>query len=515
MKERNICLSAKTVDIAEHENFIEMVNRLCYYDDANLNDVCLPYTGCEEQAKVCASSLVNMPVQAKYIVSRNGDDDLGSHEAYIDEDGNMQFDTQSIGTHTEAWIEEAEVTTVKGETKKLPCLFAKARIWTRYPNIVATVKKLFESEDGLNSSWEIATKKYSYSDGIKTLTDYEFLGNTLLGSTVTPAYKGTSSAISVSQAELMIAEALSQDLSSVEDTKTNKEENELDNENVVVTSDENAEATTPVVEEAEVNVEEVAEENPEVSADEPKDEEEVEDKDDEEKSEVEASALTTHDLHSKLREACRAKVPGWGYIAFVFPEEHYLLYDMDESAELDYIKFNYTVNGDVVEVSDPENVTLSISVSAINETVANYEKSISEKDEVIVNASAEINELKAQITELSQYKEKFEQAEQERIAQELADKKEELISSIVKSGQITREEIAESEELTGYVNNLDKASLMALVGERLISSIEAKPETEISSAEVNTEVASVNLNANDDDNVTLNASKIMRDFIGK
>ena len=149
----------------------------------------------------------------------------------------------------------------------------------------------------------------------------------------------------------------------------------------------------------------------------------------------------------------------------MFPEERVVWCTYDGDSELDYLKFTYTVENDEVSVSDPEKVTLTISVKDINSTVSEYEKTIAEKDELIVNASSEIAELKAQNTELSQYKEKFTQIEQEKAESELAQKKEDLIASVVKSGQVTREEIEKSEELQGYVNTLDKKSLMALVGE--------------------------------------------------
>ena len=51
MKSEKICLASKTIDISEHENYIELTNRLCYYDDKNLNNVMLPYEGVEALVK--------------------------------------------------------------------------------------------------------------------------------------------------------------------------------------------------------------------------------------------------------------------------------------------------------------------------------------------------------------------------------------------------------------------------------------------------------------------------------
>ena len=157
-------------------------------------------------------------------------------------------------------------------------------------------------------------------------------------------------------------------------------------------------------------------------------------------------------------------------------------------------------------VSEPEKVTLTISVKDINTTISEYEKTISEKDELIVKASAEITTLKADNAELAEYKQKFTEMEQEKIAQ----KKEDLIASVIKSGQIAREEIEKSEELSGYVNELDKKSLMAIVGERLSASVDNPKETKVDTSEINELHIASNLNCEDTDAVSL-----MRKFINK
>ena len=173
MNSEKICLASKTIDISEHENYIELTNKLCYYDDKNLNNVMLPYKGVEEDAKRMASTLINMPLQAKYKKVR-GLDDLGGHELSVDKDGSVVWGTASIGTHTNAWIgEPEEVITVSGEKKILPCLYATARVWKRNSNIISAIKRLFSSAGGLNSSWEISTNSYEYSNGVKKLIDYE------------------------------------------------------------------------------------------------------------------------------------------------------------------------------------------------------------------------------------------------------------------------------------------------------------------------------------------------------
>ena len=519
MEFEKICFSSKAIDIAENDLYLEITNRLCYYDDKNLNNVMLPYKGFEESALENAKTLINMPVQAKYRKINNMDD-LGSHEMHVLPNGEVEFLTESIGTHISIEIKDDTVTTVSGDTKTLPCLFAKCRIWKRNSNMIAAVKRLYESDGGLNSSWEISTSEYEYKAGVKILKDYDFLANTFLGSTTTPAYNGTSKAISLSslsEDELLVAEALSLDLSENQtgtfdiNNEPEKEENSLKKDkNTVLSSDNNAEEVSTNTE----NVSDAATDvtNAESATAEAKVKEDKKDVTDNNTS-TETSALTSYDLRVRISKACRDKYDDWCWVVYLFPEEHEVWCEYDGESELDYLKFTYIVENDVVTVSEPEKVSLTVSVKDINTTISEYEKTIAEKDDLIVKASSEITSLKSENTELSQYKEKFTQMEQEKVAAELAQKKEDLIASVVKSGQITREEIEKSEEFSGYVENLDKKSLMAIVGERLSASVDKKNEAEIETSETKNDVH-VASNLNTDDEV-VDGATIMRNFLRK
>ena len=495
MNKENILLSSKTIDIAESDLWLELTNRMCYYDDKNLNNVLLPYKGVEDKALECAKTLINMPVQARY-KKIAGNDNLGSHEMRVDSDGDIVFETDSIGTHIDVWIEDTEVTTVSGETKVLPCLYAKKRIWKRNKNLINAIKRLYESENGLGSSWEIQTLEYSYKDGVKTLNDYVFLSDCLLGSNVTPAYNGTSKAISLSaldEQELMIAEALTQDMMCQNIQEKEEKTLEIEKENTTVSETEK-ENISDNVEQTEENV------SAEISVEDSKN-----------SVDTVVSELTDNDIYRKASVEINKKLSNdWGYIAFMFPESHEIWYNYGGDKELDYYKFTYEVNGEDVTVSEPEKVTLTVSVKDINSTVAEYEKTISEKDELIVKASAEITTLKADNAELAEYKQKFTEMEQEKIASELAQKKEDLIASVIKSGQITREEIEKSEELSGYVNELDKKSLMAIIGERLSASVSNETNSDVETSTVKDAHVSTNLNNEDTDAVS-----IMRRFLNK
>lgn len=541
MNAENICLASKTIDIADHENYIELTNRLCYYDAPNLNNVLLPYAGCEEDALRCAETLVNMPLQARYIKKKNMDD-LGSHELTFDKDGSANFNTASVGVHTKVWISEPEtVTTVQGETKELPCLYATARVWKRHKNVVAAIQRLFSTPQGLNSSWEIATNEFNFSHGIKKLTDYEFLGNTCLGSDITPAYNGTSKTIAMASleeqnAELLIAEALSQDLqdleSSIDNNEKIKEADILEDNKDLLSSEEvkEEEVSTEEVSEqptAEVNESANETETPKVESEtsetdeedekekeNPSDEEPTEkpenDEEDEKKekaetseSTTESSAMTTNDLIHKLNRAVYEANDDL-YVSHVFPEEHKLWARGWRMSELDYIEFSYSVEGDAVTLGEGVEVTLVASPKTINETVAELNQQISEKDDLILKSSEELTALKAEIAELSVFKSQIEEIEREKAEAEITAQREELIASVVKSGMITKEELETSEEMKQMVAELDKKSLMSIVGERLAMSMaekaetETKPEVETSTAKKTVHVAT---NLNNDDEV--------------
>lgn len=502
MNTENIYLASEIVEISESKTYLELTSRICYYDDTNSNGVLLPSENAEEKAQ----TLINMPVQAKYRTNVLGLPTFGGHEMYKDENGNISFKTESIGTHTEVYIENADVD-VHGTIKNLPCLYAKYRIWKRYENMVAAVRRLF-SLGKLYGSWEILISSYEFKDGVKRVSDYEFLANTLLGyEYASPSYGVDAKALSLSSTEndcLLVAEALSQDiLSQGLDTKNEaKEENNLQNNEVTQVAEENVEGTVVETPVAETPVEETTETSTETEATENKDETEV-------------SQLTEYDLRKKIREACRAKLDKWCWISFHFPVEKEVWLEVDgRESELDFVRMTYTVENDTITVSEPEEVKLTVSIAEVNTKIAELEAEVSTKDEAIIKSGEEIARLKTEISELSPFKEKFEQAEQERIENELKEKKDTLVSSITKSGLITKDEIEASEELKGYVDNLDEKSLKAILADRYIASLNDNT-TEISETqnEVETETASTNLDGLEDEQ--LDVKSIMKNYFGK
>ncbi len=476
MEKDKIYLASTAIELSEEEDkpYIELTNRLCYYGEANLNGVILPVEGAEEKAQ----TLINMPVQAKYKVAKDGKTpDLGGHEAYIDKDGDLCFATESIGTHISVEVKDDTVE-VNGEKKTLPCLFSTSRIWKRNKNIIKAIKSLFD-RGLLHSSWEISTKKYSFDEGIKTLVDYEFLGNALLGSTTPGAYPCAVALdmSSLEQSGLELAEAFTID----------KEENELAKKTIETEVSEEIEVTIPA-ESTEGVVAEVVEpvvETPEVT------EPITETSEASEETATETSALTVHDLRRRIGEACRQKHGDWCYVSFWFPEEHSVWCEYDNrKSDLDFLLFTYEVVDDAVTVSEPVPVSLTVSISEVN-------KVISEKDDALLKANETIQNLTTQVSALQPFKDAADKAELEKAEAEKAEKKNNLKAYAMKSGFISEEEMSENAEIAEMVENLNEAGIKAIIAERFMASLSGKVET--SSVETASAV-SVDLNSEEDEN---------------
>lgn len=477
----------------------------------NKNGVAIDRNGIESWL----STLKNKPLVGKIKMRFDGTYDFTSHNMKVvekvDEDGNkykdVEFDTNAFGSFFDIAIE-----TINDKEY----IVASCEIWKRFTKACEIIIKRIQ-EGTLHTSWEIAVEKSHQGivDGLMTkIIDVgRFIGHCLLAKDVSPAYD-SSGLLEIASAnyDVEFAEALSQDIISqgLDIENKAKEENNLQSNIETNVAEEETVVETPVANTAEQTTENETSEATQTN-------ETVESSEDntEQTKETEISALTEYDLRKKIREACRAKLDKWCWISFHFPVEKEVWLEVeDRESELDFVRMTYTVENDVITVSEPENVKLTVSVKDINITVSEYEKTIAEKDDLIVKASSEITSLKSENTELSQYKEKFTQMEQEKMAAELAQKKEDLIASVCKSGQITRDEIEASEEFSGYVDNLDKKSLMAIVGERLSASVGDKAKNDVETSETKSDVH-VASNLNNEDDEVVDKASIMRNFLRK
>ena len=492
----NIVFYSDQVYLSENSNPDSYIAKFIICDfGRNKNGVALDRNTIENWM----STLKNKPLVGKIKMRYDGEYDFTGHNVRevekVDENGNkyreVEFDTEAFGTFFDVAIE-----TINDKEY----IVASCEIWKRFTKACEIIVSRIQ-EGSLSTSWEISVEKSTQGiiDGLMTkiIQAGRFIGHCLLGKNVSPAYDSSGLLeIASTNYDMEFAEALSQDiLSQGLDIKNEaKEENNLQSNIETQVAEENVEETvveTPVADTTESSTETEVTEN---------------------KDETEVSQLTEYDLRKKICEACRAKLDKWCWISFHFPVEKEVWLEVDgRESELDFVRMTYTVENDTITVSDPEDVKLTVSIAEVNTKIAELEAEVSTKDEAIIKSGEEIARLKTEISELSPFKEKFEKAEQERIENELKEKKETIISSITKSGLITKDEIEASEELKGYVDNLDEKSLKAILADRYIASL-SENNTEVSETktEVETETASTNLDGLEDEQ--LDVKSIMKSY---
>ena len=495
----NIVFYSDQVYLSENSNPDSYIAKFIICDfGRNKNGVALDRNTIENWM----STLKNKPLVGKIKMRYDGEYDFTGHNVRevekVDENGNkyreVEFDTEAFGTFFDVAIE-----TINDKEY----IVASCEIWKRFTKACEIIVNRIQ-EGSLSTSWEISVEKSTQGiiDGLMTkiIQAGRFIGHCLLGKNVSPAYDSSGLLeIASTNYDMEFAEALSQDILSQGLDKENeaKEENNLQSNIETQVAEENVEETvveTPVADTTESSTETEVTEN---------------------KDETEVSQLTEYDLRKKICEACRAKIDKWCWISLHFPEKKEVWLEVDgRESELDFVRMTYTVENDTITVSDPEDVKLTVSIAEVNTKIAELEAEVSTKDEAIIKSGEEIARLKTEISELSPFKEKFEKAEQERIENELKEKKDNLVSSITKSGLITKDEIEASEELKGYVDNLDEKSLKAILADRYIASL-SENNTEVSETktEVETETASTNLDGLEDEQ--LDVKSIMKNYFGK
>lgn len=414
MHKERIVLSSQSVALAEYKTYLLLENRVCYYGAPNANGVSLSL----ETAEQYAQTLVDMPVYAKYVPNMNGDPSFGGHEAYLDEDGEVAFDTIAIGVHTSVDVRPDVVETAEGKYETLPCLFATQKIWTRNKNIVAAVKRLF-TEGKLYNSWEISYDTCRYIEGgQKELIDYTFEGNCFLGvdNFNFPAYGPDAKVISLSDlqksdAAMLVATAAAKDVAEANmndeeggEQRMNIDEKIVENENAEVntSNSEVVEGQTDETQEVETSVEEVVEaEEAEIVESSEEDEENAESK--EEAPVDEPSEEAEEDSHEKSEE------------------------------------------------SDSATSTIEILTDRLTEMA----KALRESQE--------------EIERLNSVLEKYLAAEKEtKIA--------ELRKYVQDSGCFSEDEI-EGDEISSLISDLDKASLAEMIADRTVEAVRKNSET--------------------------------------
>ena len=476
------------------------------------------------------STLVDKPVVGKVSISSNGVADFESHNLRIvtKKKGNKtykeaEFDTTPFGHFVAASIETAE------DGKEY--IYADAVLYKRYKNAIGVLERRIDNKETISTSWEIAveqnTPKVVNGKIIKLIQKGRFLAHCFLGANVEPAFDESGLLAVAATEEQELDVALSQDcldnldVSSDIQNSTEKEENTMEvKEQIVVESAEqvdetvNTEASNSVEEtndnvNAEVQVEEAAEgetsqseQNESVQAEESLDEN------------AEVSALTVRDLRLRLEEAFRCN-DKYGWIFMLFPVDNVAWFEeCDRKSETEFVEVKYTVENDKVTITERNPVSLTVSPREINQVVA-------QKDNAIIEMSAQIKTLNETVDTLKPYKTKVEEIEKaEREAQFENDKKE-LSEYALSSGYISQEELETSEEIKGYIEKLDKTSIKSLISDRIVSAALAakntqEVETSASNTDANTNIQ-INLNIEEanEKKADVDAFAIIKRYLGK
>lgn len=515
---RNICCS----EITEHPDHYLAKFVICDFS-VNGNQVALN----RETIERWMSTLVGNPLVGKLVVAPKGELDFSGHNMKVvtrkDADGNeyktAEFDTDAFGSFQSVGIEKIDDTDF---------IVASCKIWKRYPKACATILRRIESGT-LNTSWEIdvlkAHKGIVGGRMAKIIDDGVFTAHCLLGANVEPAYK-CSKLLEVAETDfgLELANAYIEDtkeISNIEsnekeaknlklnkdkETQTAQVENPTETEQAEQTATESTtEPTTPAepdVQTSEEGGETPPPTEPETST-EPAGEPEPE-------STTETSSLTGRDLYMKLEDAV-SKISSDYYMTDMFPEDHTIwCKKWGYMNELDYIMFPYAVEGDEVSLGEPQNITLTVSVSQVN-------TKIDELNKTVASLNTELQSAKDEIAELTPYKEQAEKAAAEKAEAELAQKKENLRQYAISSKMITEAELTGEGEFASMIENLDEAGINGVIASRCVEAAKKAPaEKKIETSEVH-KSESIKLNLNETKYNTTNANKrdAWREYLGK
>lgn len=487
----SVILESSIIEISEltsHPDYLQAKFVISDFD-TNKNGVRLNRDTIEEWM----STLVGSPLLGKITKKLNKKDDFSSHEMKIvsfkGDDGKTHkkavFDTSAFGVFTDISIEEVN---------DVECIVATARIWKRFENACKIIQ---ERADTLKSSWEIATEKYTMAiengSPVKIIDMGRFIGHCCLGSAVPPAYDRTAVLEVAEENENELDIALIQDIHNLENLDVS-DINNTENKEVIEMQDniENVEQTvetSEVVETTETETTNTTETSTEVVETNDISETQIDN------DETETSALTERDLRYNLNNAFEAPDNSgkctYGYPFFIFPAENMAWFrEYSAKSELELVEVKYAVENSQVKITERNPVTLTVSPREINQVIA-------QKDNAIVEMSAQIQSLNNKIAELQLYKDKVDEIEKaEREAQFEKDKKE-LSDYAISSGYITQEELETSEEIKGYISNLDKTSIKSLIADRVVASLAnqtQKVETSEVNAESDKETANIQVN---------------------
>lgn len=435
----------------ENKDFLQ--GKFCICDfDRNKNNVRLN----RETIDSWVSTLVGTPLVGKIAKNIKNKNDFTSHNMKIvsfkDENGKTQkkavFDTQAFGVCQNVSIEKAK----DGNDY----IYATYRIWKRFENACKIIQ---ERANNLHTSWEIAVENYSTGiengEVVKTINLGRFIGLALLSENTPPAYDSSGLLEVASEQENELNTALIEDLVSLNISSDIKQ---IDDKEVKINMNNDTIIETNISESTEAGDTQIAENI--VS------ENQVSGNSKEGNENIDVSALTDRDIRRKLEKEYFNKYHKYCDIWLMFPNESvsWIKEYSSENIETECVEVKYKVENDEISILEANKVVLTVSPREINQVIA-------QKDNAIVEMSAQIQSLNTKIEKLQPYKDKVEQIEKAEKEAKMAKDRQDLLDYAISSGYITKEEIDTSEEISNFIQNLDKHAVQSLIADRVVESL--------------------------------------------
>lgn len=443
---KNFEVFSNNIEIAEDDKGNLLIDFVLCDFETNGNGKKINREGAEDKIK----SLLNMPLVGR-IKTENGVTDFTGHNQkrkYVKEGNELKIktylDTEAIGTFTGVEIREIE-------DKEYIC--AKALLWGRFENAKNIILERFANGEPIKSSWELViTDSHAEIYGgkqIEVIDNFYFIGNCVLGSNVSPAYKcaGVQElqvAEEISDFNKELSSAIAQDINILGKERRDMMENE---EKKVVSE------------------------------------------------EVEVSALTLGDIRrrvSRLIYQIENEEDYWLYDSIIYPlentaffskeggdnlEDDYLkvIYSIDDKGEISIVskedvKMTFVPKESVVEVSELEKVKTDLSEKV--DSIVKLGESLKEKEVVI-------SEKEKEISELSVFKDQVAEIQRIEAEKELERKRDICKETVLSSKYLTEEDIETSEELKDAILNCDENKIKILIAEAVLKA-NIKKEVEVS-----------------------------------
>ena len=438
--DENFIFSSNNVEVSEDVKGNLILDFILCDFSTNANGKKIKREGVEDKL----STMINMPLVGR-LKTVNGKTDFMGHnkktkyEVVNGEVINKTYlDTDALGVYTECEIREID---------GVEYICGKAILWNRFENAKRVILDRFENGDSIKTSWEmIITQSHNEIEDGKTIDvidDFYFIGNCLLGSKVTPAFKCAG----IQELEVAEEDKFNEELSSAiaQDINNLKEGGD------------------GMEKEKESMETEVSEEQ------------------------IEVSALTLGDIRRKVCQLAwelEREEDYWLYDSIIYPLENTAYFKKEGAEELDddYLKVVYSVGENnevslvskenvkmtfvpkesVVEVSEIEGVRAELSekvdsIVKLGETLAEKEALISEKDKTIA--------------ELEVFKETVAEIEKEKAEAELEKKRKACSEAALSSGYITEADIEASEEMKQAIAEADMDKVKLFIAEAVLKNV--------------------------------------------